>query len=59
VIRENKDENNGLSLVELNSQFEFTNMQWIPKVVEYSKLINLRIIALSKVGLILSFELLM
>jgi hypothetical protein len=33
VIREGE----GSPLVELNSKFEFASMQWIPKVVECSK----------------------
>jgi hypothetical protein len=37
VIRENKDEDNNSPLIKLNSRFSFANMQWIPKVVEYSK----------------------
>jgi hypothetical protein len=39
VIRENKneDENDGSPLVKLNSKFEIANIQWIPKVVECSK----------------------
>jgi hypothetical protein len=36
VIR--KDEGDGLPLVKLNSNFEFANMQWIPKIVECSKI---------------------
>jgi hypothetical protein len=38
VIRENKNEDNDLPLIELNSKFEIASMQWIPKVVEYSKI---------------------
>ena len=39
VTREDKDENedNDSPLIELNSKFEFASIQWIPKVVEYSK----------------------
>jgi hypothetical protein len=37
VIREDEGEDDDLSLIKLNSQFEFANMQWIPKVVECSK----------------------
>jgi hypothetical protein len=37
VIRENESEDDNSPLVELNSKFEFANMQWIPKIVEYSK----------------------
>jgi hypothetical protein len=37
VIRKNKNENDNSSLIKLNSRFEFTSMQWIPKIVEYSK----------------------
>jgi hypothetical protein len=39
VIREDEGEGEDDSspLVELNSRFEFASMQWIPKVVEYSK----------------------
>jgi hypothetical protein len=41
VIRENEDEDegegDGSPLIELNSKFEFASMQWIPKVVECSK----------------------
>jgi hypothetical protein len=35
VIREG--EGDGSPLVELNSKFEFASMQWIPKIVECSK----------------------
>jgi hypothetical protein len=38
VIRENKGEDDNSPLVELNSKFEFASMQWIPKVVECSKI---------------------
>jgi hypothetical protein len=38
VIREDKGENNDSPLIELNSKFEIANMQWIPKIVEYSKI---------------------
>jgi hypothetical protein len=34
VIRENESESDGSPLIELNSQFEFASMQWIPKIVE-------------------------
>jgi hypothetical protein len=37
MIRENKGEDNDSPLIKLNSQLEFANMQWIPKIVEYSK----------------------
>jgi hypothetical protein len=37
VIREGEGEDDSSSLVELNSRFEFANMQWIPKIVECSK----------------------
>jgi hypothetical protein len=37
VIREGEGEDDNLPLVELNSRFEFASMQWIPKVVECSK----------------------
>jgi hypothetical protein len=59
VIREGEGEDNDLLLIKLNSQFEFANMQWIPKIVKYSKLINSRIITFSKIDLTLNFELLM
>jgi hypothetical protein len=35
VIREDKGDDS--PLIELNSNFEFANMRWIPKIVEYSK----------------------
>jgi hypothetical protein len=38
VIRENKGEGDSSPLIELNSQFEFTSMQWIPKIIESSKI---------------------
>jgi hypothetical protein len=39
VIREGEDEGegDGSPLVKLNSKFEIANIQWIPKVVECSK----------------------
>jgi hypothetical protein len=37
VICEGEGEDDGSPLVELNSHFEFASMQWIPKVVECSK----------------------
>jgi hypothetical protein len=37
VIREDEGEDDNSPLVELNSNFEFASMQWIPKIVEYSK----------------------
>jgi hypothetical protein len=40
VIREgeNEDENEDSPLIKLNSKFEIASMQWIPKIVECSKI---------------------
>jgi hypothetical protein len=35
VIREGEDESDDILLVELNSNFEFANMQWNPKIVVF------------------------
>jgi hypothetical protein len=38
VIREDEGEDNNSPLIKLNSRFEFANIQWIPKIVECSKI---------------------